>query len=619
MAELNQDIRDRIVAAAEGNPLFIEQLLSMLIDDGAIVFEDGAWRAAATIGDFAVPPTIHALLAARLDALGSEERAVIEPASVIGQLFVHDAVHHLAPEYLRPELGSHLVKLTDKQLILRDSTRLDEDAFRFHHILIRDTAYDGILKRARANFHIAFVEWADSVNREGATEYEEILGYHLEQAHRYLSELGPLDDHGRAVGADGSGRLASAGRRAFARGDVPAAANLLGRAVALLPNDAKDRLELLPEYGEALLQVGRFENAQEVLEAAIGQAAAAGMPRVSAHASLVQLLVQLRVGVEEHWLETAAETIAEAMAIFEEAGDHGGLAKGWRLLAWTHGTACHFGLAAEAQERALEEARLAGDVRQQSRAATAYAVAAVFGPTSIAEAIERSQEMLAQVSGDRHAEGLLLAYLASLQGMSGSLDEARALLGRGRAMLEDLGLDIEGALVAIEAWRVEMLADDPVAAEHELRRAYDSLSAVGEKFILSTAAGLLGQMQYAFGRVDEAEQLGLETKALATEDDVDAQSLWRCVLSKVAARRGELDRGETLVREALDILEPTDAVLLKYGALLDLAEVLRLARREDEARTALMGAKNLAEQKGSEVMSSAADALLAALDRSLVS
>ena len=437
MAELNQDIRDRIVAAAEGNPLFIEQLLSMLIDDGAIVFEDGAWRAAATIGDFAVPPTIHALLAARLDALGSEERAVIEPASVIGQLFVHDAVHHLAPEYLRPELGSHLVKLTDKQLILRDSTRLDEDAFRFHHILIRDTAYDGILKRARANFHIAFVEWADSVNREGATEYEEILGYHLEQAHRYLSELGPLDDHGRAVGADGSGRLASAGRRAFARGDVPAAANLLGRAVALLPNDAKDRLELLPEYGEALLQVGRFENAQEVLEAAIGQAAAAGMPRVSAHASLVQLLVQLRVGVEEHWLETAAETIAEAMAIFEEAGDHGGLAKGWRLLAWTHGTACHFGLAAEAQERALEEARLAGDVRQQSRAATAYAVAAVFGPTSIAEAIERSQEMLAQVSGDRHAEGLLLAYLASLQGMSGSLDEARALLGRGRAMLED--------------------------------------------------------------------------------------------------------------------------------------------------------------------------------------
>ena len=343
------------------------------------------------------------------------------------------------------------------------------------------------------------------------------------------------------------------------------------------------------------------------------------MPRVSAHASLVQLLVQLRVGVGEHWLETAAETIAEAMAIFEEAGDHGGLAKGWRLLAWTHGTACHFGLAAEAQERALEEARLAGDVRQQSRAATAYAVAAVFGPTSIAEAIERSQEMLAQVSGDRHAEGLLLAYLASLQGMSGSLDEARALLGRGRAMLEDLGLDIEGALVAIEAWRVEMLADDPVAAERELRRAYDSLSAVGERFILSTAAGLLGQMQYAFGRVDEAEQLGLETKALATEDDVDAQSLWRCVLSKVAARRGELDRGETLVREALDLLEPTDAVLLKYGALLDLAEVLRLARREDEARTALVGAKSLAEQKGSEVMSSAADALLAALDRSLVS
>ncbi len=124
-----------------------------------------------------------------------------------------------------------------------------------------------------------------------------------------------------------------------------------------------------------------------------------------------------------------------------------------------------------------------------------------------------------------------------------------------------------------------MLADDPVAAERELRRAYDSLSAVGEKFILSTAAGLLGQMQYAFGRVDEAEQLGLETKALATEDDVDAQ-----MRSGVACcRRSQRDEASstaarTLVREALDILEPTDAVLLKYGALLDLAEVLRLAR-----------------------------------------
>ncbi len=167
-----------------------------------IVFEDGAWRAAATIDDVAVPPTIHALLAARLDALGSEERAVIEPASVIGQLFVHDAVHHLAPEYVRPELGSHLVKLTDKQLILRDQhatrTRTHSASTTSSSATLRTTASSSARGPTSTS---AFVEWADSVNREGATEYEEILGYHLEQAHRYLSELGPLDDRGREIGA----------------------------------------------------------------------------------------------------------------------------------------------------------------------------------------------------------------------------------------------------------------------------------------------------------------------------------------------------------------------------------------------------------------------------------
>jgi len=618
-AGLDAAVQKRIVDASEGNPLFVEQLLSMLVDEGLVRFEDGAWRAAAELDHVSVPPTIHALLAARLDHLELDERAVLEPASVVGQVFRQDAVAYLAPDHVRPDVGARLTALTDKQFVLPDHSRTEADAFRFHHILIRDTTYDGILKRARATLHERFVAWGDSVNRERAVEYEEILGYHLEQAHRYLSELGPLDEHGRGLGGDGARRLASAGRRAFARGDAPAAANLLGRAVALLAEDEPARLGLLPEYGEALLQVGRFQDADTTLQDAIERAGRLGASTVLGHASLVRLLVRLRTGDEEGWKDEAAVTITEAMAAFEQAGDHAGLARAWRLLAWTHGAACHFELAAGAQENALEEARLAGDVRQQSRAATAYAVAAVFGPTPLAGAVERCKQMLEQVTGDRHAEGLLRAYLASLQAMRGALAEARELLAGGRAMLEELGLDVEGALVDIEAWRIEMLAGDPMTAERELRRAYDSLSAVGEKFILSTAAGLLGQTQYALDRLEEAEQLGLEAKALATPDDVDTQALWRCVLAKIAARRGDFDKGEALVREALEILEPTDAVLLRFGGLLDLAEVLRLALREDEARAVLRDAHALAEQKGSPVMASAASSRLAALDRSLVS
>ena len=610
MTDLDERIRTRIVEAAEGNPLFIEQLLSMLIDEGQIQFVDGAWQPSAGVAEIAVPPTIHALLAARLDRLELDERAVIEPASVIGHLFVRDAVHHLAPERVRLELDARLGSLTEKQLVQPDQSRSDQAAFRFHHVLIRDTAYDGILKRARASYHEQFVEWADGVNREGATEYEEILGYHLEQAHRYLSELGPLDDHGRALAADGSRRLAAAGRRAFARGDAPAAANLLGRAATLLPHEAPERLDLLPEHGEALLQVGRFEDAQTVLEEAISVGGTVGAPRAAAHASLVRLLVDLRAGESERWRDEAAETIAEAMAIFEGAGDHAGLAKGWRLLAWTHGTACNFGLAADASERALEEAERAADLRQQTRAATAYAAAAIFGPTPVSDALTRCEQVLARVSGDRQSEGVLNALIASLLAMQGEFERARELTRRGRVQLEELGLDVEVASVANEAWRVEMLAGDPVAAERELRHAYDLLTNLGEKYFLSTIAGLLAQTLYVLGRYDEVEPLAQLTRELATEDDVSTQALWRCVQAKLLARGGAFEEAESTAREALEILAPTDHVLLKFGALLDLAEIRRLAGHD--ALEPLQQAQALARAKASPVMSAAADELVAA-------
>jgi class 3 adenylate cyclase/tetratricopeptide (TPR) repeat protein len=602
-AGLDVRIRDRIVEASEGNPLFVEQMISMLVDENLIRFEKGRWRAEPDINRAVVPPTIQALLAARLDYLAAEERAVIEPAAVVGQVFVKDAVTYLVGERMKDEVGIHLGSLTEKQLVQPDLSRsLEEEAFRFHHILIRDTAYEGILKRARATYHEQFVEWADSVNREGATEYEEILGYHLEQAHRYLVELAPLDLHARALALDGSRRLAAAGRRAFARGDVPAAANLIGRATALLDEDDPDRLGLLPDLAEALLQLGRFEDADATLSDAIERANQAAAELVKAHAELVRLIVLQRTGDAGSWQDTAAVTIAESMAIFHEAGDHEGLAKGWRLLASTHGTACNFGLAADALEHALDESRLADDARQQRRAATSYAIAAVFGPTDVSEGISRCDHVLEEVAGDRQAQGIVFGYLGSLLAMQGSFERAREVGADGRAMLEDLGLQMEGALVDIEIGRIETLAGEPTAAERALRRAYDSLSAVGEKFIRSTVAGLLAQTSYALGQFEEMERFAAVAEELAMEDDLDIQALSRCVRAKILAREGEFAAAETLVREALELLAPTDALLFKFNALLDLAEVYRLAERWPEARAALDETRDLVQPKGSPTM-----------------
>jgi tetratricopeptide (TPR) repeat protein len=392
---------------------------------------------------------------------------------------------------------------------------------------------------------------------------------------------------------------------------VPAAANLFGRAAAVLPEDARTRLELLPEYGEALLQLGSFDDAVSTLQDAIRLSDEAGLAHVAAHAALVNLLVSLRAGDPDEWRKEAAETIAEAMAVFEVAEDHAGLAKAWRLLAWTHGTACDFGKAAEASELALEEARAAGDPRQATRAATAYAAAAVLGSTPVNEAIARSERAVEEVRGDRQAEGIVLALRASLLAMRGSFDEARASIERAYAILEELDLPVELASAALEAWRVESFAGDLPRAEAELRRAHDMLVAVGERFVLCSITGLLGQTVYALGRYGEAAQLAEQSKELASEG-LDDQALWRCLRAKVLAQEGAFDEAESLIDEAIAMLEPTDATLFQYGAYLDQAEIRGLAGREEQRAESLAHARTLAEAKGSTVLTGAVATLATA-------
>jgi predicted ATPase len=234
-AGIAESVRARIVKASEGNPLFVEQLLSMLIDNGSLRHEGDRWVPTTDLSELAIPPSIHALLAARLDQLPGPERSVLEPASVIGLSFAPAAVRELAPAEVRDDIWTQLGELARKQLVRSGQAESEADpSYRFQHILIKDAAYQGLLKRSRGAFHERFVRWADRINAEaGRTqEFEEILGWHLEQAYHYRKELGPLNEEAIAIGVNASGRLGNAGGRAFARGDMPAAANLLHRAAA---------------------------------------------------------------------------------------------------------------------------------------------------------------------------------------------------------------------------------------------------------------------------------------------------------------------------------------------------------------------------------------------------
>ena len=610
--ELDESVVERVVEAAEGNPLFAEQLLRMLTDEGLLELQDGTWRGTSDLSEIHVPPTIQALLASRLDTLSTEQRSVIEPASVVGYEFAEGAVTALAPPDISPRVRGELTTLGNKHLV-RPVEDGDEGMHRFHHIMIRDTAYDGILKRARADLHARFVAWADLVNKDRATEFEEILGYHLEQAWTYLSELGPLDERGREIGQEGSRRLAAAGRRAFARGDIPSAVALLGRAVALLPADDPERIRLLPDHGEALLMTGRYEEASAVLDEAMEHAAR--VPTAAARASLHRLLVRLRAGVDEWRRETVDAEIDAAKAVFEQRGDEAGLALAYRLLAWSAGIACRFGDAADANAKAVEHARRAGDLREERRALMAYAGAISLGPTNVDEAIARCEEGLEATAGNRQSEGILLALLGGLYAMQGAFDRARELVTSGRALLEELGLDIVVARVGIEAWRTELLAGEIEAAERELRRSYETLEAHGERYVLSTVAAYVAQtILERGGPLDEAEALGERSRELASEGDIATQALWRSVRGRVLARRGQLAEGEAMVREALAVLGPTDATVLLVDAHLDLGEVLAAAGRTDEARAAYERARELATTKGGVVTLSAVVRQLERLD-----
>ncbi|HEX4897173.1 MAG TPA: adenylate/guanylate cyclase domain-containing protein, partial [Candidatus Limnocylindrales bacterium] len=218
LGDLEATVRERIATAAEGNPLYAEQIVSMLQETGAIRREGDRWVSTRASGELAIPPTVQALVAARLDALGPSERAVIEPASVVGLSFAEEAIAELVDADVRAQLEQQLGSLAAKQLVRRASG--DEVLYRFGHLVIKDTAYGSLLKRVRAALHERFVVWAERVNRERGreTEFEEILGYHLEQAYRYRTELGVIDDEARAVGERAAIKLASAGRRALARG-----------------------------------------------------------------------------------------------------------------------------------------------------------------------------------------------------------------------------------------------------------------------------------------------------------------------------------------------------------------------------------------------------------------
>jgi DNA-binding SARP family transcriptional activator len=542
-ADLPEGVRARVADAADGNPLFVEQMVALLREDGA------------PAGEIRVPPTIQALLAARLDRLAPVERAALQRAAVVGKEFARSEVAALLPAAARDGLDACLDSLVRKDLVV---PRADDDAYRFRHGLVRDAAYGSLPKQARADLHERVAAFVDD---------DGLAGHHLEQASRYREELGEPD---AALAGRAAERLAVAGRRVYAAGDAVEAVDVLRRAETLLPRGDPRRPELLVVLSDALRGCGEFEQARAILADAVATALDAGDGTIEWRARVGQLRLQVLTDVALRTDELRSEA---RRALEELRGDDRGLGEAWSTLAWIEWVACRAAATEEAARHAIEHARRAGDEATEGRAAMIVLGALLFGPTPIPDALRLCDDVRAGIGARNAVVGTTVSRArAGLLALGGRFDEARELVEQDKEFFRDRGLRLVAARAAEVYAFVHLAAGDAAAAELELRTAFETVSDLGEQ-AAPTFAAMLARALAAQGRNDEAYAFSVESERTAGADDLTTQVQWRGPRALVLARRGETAEAERLAREAVALAAQTDFVALQATALEDLAAV----------------------------------------------
>jgi DNA-binding SARP family transcriptional activator/tetratricopeptide (TPR) repeat protein len=566
-------LRSRILGVAGGNPLFIEQLLAHATEDGE---------------PEKLPLSLDALLASRLDRLDRGELSVLQRAAVAGREFSRGAVVHLTPKERASAVRERLHALVRKGL-LEEAGRA---SFHFHHVLIRDAAYATLPKARRAELHERLARWLES----RPARPDELIGFHLEQAYRYLAELEAVDDRARRLAGEAGTKLGIVGLRAWRRADVAATTNLLGRAVELLPRTDPVRLELLCELGLAYRTAGEIARAEEILREAAETAAAEGRNRLELRARLERANVRLSSHPEGS-ADELLKVATDAIPTFEALGDDRALGRAWLLTGYVRGAQhCQNAEWADAAERALVHYRRSG--WPTTACFGEIATSLFYGPTPAPEAIRRCEQLLGEVS-DRGGEAHVLVWLGGLEAFAGRLDRARELVERARTMYQELGYRVsEANACGAVMGEIELLAERPQAAEEALRASCRVLGAMQMAVLLASRASELAEAIYRQGRYEEAGAWALVAEENAATDDVGAQFLRRAVGAKLLARREAFEEAELLAEEALGLAEQTDACNNRGKVLLDLAEVLQLGGDSADALTPIELALEQFEKKG---------------------
>jgi class 3 adenylate cyclase len=567
-APLTGDLRERITTASAGNPLYVEEMLAMVREHGGD-------------GEIVVPPTIHALLQARIDSLDGDVRVVMERGSVEGEVFHRGSVAVLAPDPVRPAVEVHLATLVRKELIRSTSPTFPEDeGFRFRHLLIRDAAYESLPKATRAELHERFADWLAT---HDLVERDEIVGYHLEQAHRYRAELDVSDPALSELGRRAADHLADAGRGAMDRGDWGAARGLLRRTRGLLAEDSDERALLGPDLALALQEVGETEEAL----AAAHEAAHARDPVIRAR-GLIALADASGFPGQDAASEERRAQAHEGRVILEEAGDDLGLAQYWRWHGYDFWGRLQAASARDSWERGLAHARKVGAKRLEVELQNYIMSALILGPTAVAEALPFAQRALAAAPAASLAEAAAMRAVGLLRACEGSFDEARELNAQSRAIYIDAGLHVTAGGQAMGAGEIEWRAGDFGAQERLLRWGVELLGGLRDQFFYSTVALRLADCLLQTRPPDDEEITALCTAA--RERTLEGDLVNFVYLDGIEARRlahaGSTVEAVDLARKAAETADTTDNFDVRSHAWYALAETLVLAGELDEAGVA---------------------------------
>jgi class 3 adenylate cyclase len=568
--QLPDELLLRLPSSTGGNPLFVRELIGMLAHDGVLVQQPTGWRLTIDVDAITIPPTIHALLASRLERLDATDRRVLEIASVVGSDFSVGAVRSLVG---RDAAGITLSlnRLRRLELVQPSGAYIgDEPVWRFHHMLIREVAYRRLLKSDRADLHERLADWVVAGGPTVAFDSDEMAARHLETAHAYRLELGT---HSGDLGLRAARHYAVSARRALDRDELISAGKQAARGAALATDDEALHADLLLIGCEAFLSAGDVTAGAPLVD---------DLERIAGNALspwVICYRCQFDVYTDPQRLLEVDARLQTAIDEFTRRKDPAGLAKAHRVRASARARLGRIGDCEQDLFEALIAARQSADHRQITAALGAAPGAALWGPSPVPKAGGRCLDvvrMQRMTTAAPSLEATSLRCLAVLELLRGRPDKARTMLADARQVVADLGLRHGLMETELFAGLIESMADDPVAAEPHFRTALEGLDALGVGADAGLAGALLARSVLAQGRIDEADRHATESERLAGRN-LKTAIAWRAVRAEILATQGHHDDAAAMARDAVAVAAGTDLVLDHADACLALSRVLGAA------------------------------------------